>query len=295
MILRNLTILSIFSFILFSCEKNIDPFVGQHETKLVINAEIQPNKPIYLFVSTSVGLNEGSEPFRPEDFEKFKASIIVNGQTEAPEEILYFEKEKDDGGGLVWRTRRSFSTEEQQHLELSALLNHVDFNLTASSETQIPKTLQLDSAYFIGLENIAGQDKFFYRVELEVKEDDLNLYQNFHLMATSNGKQLELSHFGENQTSIEHPHHHYGVLIHGEYLYSNLISFLIESDEALDNAEIELRNCSDSYMDYHVSLSRSYASQNSPFNEPTLNYTNITNGLGVFSSFSSSISEINFE
>ena len=280
---------------LFSCEKSIVPFVGQQESKLVINAEIQPNKPIYLFVSTSVGLHDGTEPFRPEDFEKFKANIVVNGVTESPEELLYFEKEKDDGGGLVWRTRRSFSTEEQQNLELNALLIHEDFTLTASSNTQIPRQLKIDSASFIGKEALSGQDKHFYRVEIEIQEEELGLYENLHLIASSKGQDLDLSHFGENQAAIEYPHHHYGVLIHGEYLYSNVLSFLIESDVELENAEIELRNCTDSYIDYHVSLSRSYASQNSPFNEPTLNYTNISNGLGVFSAFASSISEINFQ
>jgi len=66
----------------------------------------------------------------------------------------------------------------------------------------------------------------------------------------------------------------------------NIINFVIESENELSIANLELRTTTKSYYDYHVSLSRSYASQNSPFNEPTLTYSNVDNGIGVFSSYS---------
>ena len=281
--------------ILFSCEKTIDPFVGQFEKKLVINSEIQPNKPIYLFVSTSVSLNQQEDPFRPEDFDQFKAYITVNDQIESPEEILFFEKDEDDGGGLTWRTRRSFNTKELQNLKLQATLYHEEYTLSANAETTIPSTMNIDTINYLGIESIEVNESYSYRVEMKLPFGETMVNNNFHLLAAHEGKSLSISHFGQNESAIEYPHHHVGALIHGDQLGTNTLSFLVHSDKQLETLNIELRNCTDSYMDYHISLSRSYSSQNSPFNEPTLNYSNIENGLGVFTSFSSFVAELDLK
>ena len=56
-------------------------------------------------------------------------------------------------------------------------------------------------------------------------QKELTLYENFRLLVSHDIEYLELSHFGNNESSVVHPYHHYGVFIHGDKLNSNKISF----------------------------------------------------------------------
>ena len=119
----NKALISIFTILTFlSCTREVEPVMEEYDQKLVINSELQPDKPIYLFFSTSVGLISKDAPFQPTETTDLMAKIIVDGKIEDAESISYFEKEEEDGGTLTWRTRRSFRPVAGQEFELSAEL-----------------------------------------------------------------------------------------------------------------------------------------------------------------------------
>ena len=58
---------------------------------------------------------------------------------------------------------------------------------------------------------------------------------------------------------------------------------------------IELRTVSKEYYDYFNSAYRQNAQENVPFSDPTIIYSNVTNGLGVFAGYSKDISKNDIE
>jgi len=289
---KQLAILLITILTITSCSREVDPGLDDYQQKLVINAELQPDKPVYLFVSTSIGITSELDPFHPTDSEHLLAEIIVNGDEDTAETITYFEKEEEDGGDMCWRTRRAFRPEAGQSFELRAeLLQHNEI-YPVSAQTYIPEPCDMISAYVGKESNTDSQAQGQYRIDLTVEGEVPYSESYFHLLAKKDGEYLDLSSFGKDADAVENPYHHFGVLVNGSKLNSNSLNFLVESIEDIDDFELELRNCTESYFNYHVSLSRSYAAQSSPYNEPTLNFTNIQDGLGVFTAYSVTNQEV---
>lgn len=278
---------------LAGCEKNVEPNLTAYQQKLVVNAEIQPDKPIYLFVSTSVGIGSESMPYNPKESSEFFAEVIVDGNYNEVENISYFEKEEEDGGDMTWRTRRAFRTEVGQNLELNASLLINEEIIPVQAKTSIPEAATVSNVQLISQKTQSGKYAYRLRLDIDNKQELFNGY--YHLLIKNDNKYLNINNFQSGANAVEKPYHHYGVLVNESRMLDRTLNFQLESDTELKSIDVELRTCTSAYFDYHVSLSRSFASQNSPYNEPTLNYTNIDNGLGVFAAYSTDYQTFEFE
>jgi len=271
---------------LTACVKDIELTENDFTEKLVINSEVNANGNVYVVVSTNVPTNSDLEPIRPKAGD-LNAYIVVNGDEENVENLTYggyYDNDVHAGDNTeVWRCRRLFLPPPGTELEIRMELIGNEMVQPISSKTVVPEATQFADVEFVSEED-NDSELFEYRIQLKLTGDKSTHY---HLMSTSGATQLDFSSFVYGSNAIEVPHHHSGVLINGSRLSDdNLINFVIESETELSAADLELRTTTKSYYDYHVSLSRSYASQNSPFNEPTLNYTNVDSGVGLFASYS---------
>lgn len=74
------------------------------------------------------------------------------------------------------------------------------------------------------------------------------------------------------------------------------ISFLYNPTfQKLNRVDLELRHCDRGYFEFHRSVARQIAVKDSPFSEPVVIATNVDNGLGYFSGYSSGIGSISLK
>ena len=274
-----------------ACVQDLELYETNAPEQLVVNSEIDANGNVYAVISISVPLENTGLPYRPIEGE-IDAYVIVDGDEDNIERFsygAYYDNAVHAGENEeIWRCRRLFLPPAGSELELRVELKDNEDIQAVTAKTVVPESIEMSDIQFVGIEDKKA-DKHEYRIQLSVDGDKSNYY---HLFAKSGATNLDLTSFEYGSNAIDKPHHHTGVLIDGSRLTNNLINFVVESDHEIEVTDLELRTVTKSYYDYHVSVSRTYSSQNSPFNEPNVSYSNIVDGMGVFCSYATVIQSV---
>lgn len=288
-----------FNFILFliavalsSCVKDLGVGVSSEPVKLVVNSEVDANGNVYVIVSTSVPVGSDLATQRPGQGELDAFVEVEGGETEFLTFGPYYSDLDVQGSNeQVWRGRRLFLPEPGTAMTLNvAMVDHPEVEPIVAS-TIIPEPVDMSNITFLG-EEPSENNLFRYRVQLDL---EANSSEYYHLFAENEDNQLNIRSFEAGANAVIIPRHHFGVLIDGSRLNdTNTLNFVIESKVELTGSDLVLRTTNPSYFSYHESLSRGFSSESSPFNEPTVQYSNIDNGQGIFTSYSTVTSSVQF-
>ncbi|HMR42597.1 MAG TPA: DUF4249 domain-containing protein [Saprospiraceae bacterium] len=170
---------------------------------------------------------------------------------------------------------------------------------SASANKMVSGSLQENKRIWVSLEisDPGGVDNFYH----------LNIYQRALISEISeNGTfesekiigPLQMFNVDENMPVTAYINNR-GMLIKDEFFDGRKRKFFFEvvldqifSEEVPNDILIELRTVSREYYLYYLTLKRQADKNDLPLSDPTLNFTNIENGLGIFAGFSSAIDTI---
>lgn len=294
-----------------SCIDEIDPRSGNEESTLVLESFLVPGEPAnFAHLSTSVVVNTSNQEFLfPED-----ATIILEEISSGDQAILEYQ------AGLGYYAEESLIVEEGKTYEISASVPDENFDIVFG-RTTIPSPVEIldvellneDTAlemtdgnmgrrydFLITLEPSNGAPKYFHlfpSAEIDSLDGEgnpviiskgLEPFENFNFSLGGGNAFHDLEHLG-------------GILINQSKLQNDqlLVSFYTNpdfnfNDHIISDIDIQLRTVELDYYNFLISTSKQIKAQETNGGQPVASFSNVTNGLGVVSSYapSSTIIEV---
>ncbi len=264
-----------------SCVDDLGTGQSSEPDKMVVNAEVTPGDHIEFFVSTSVDISTGGQPFRPVKGEAIFDLTDQDGEVD----VEYDEEEKR------WRTNRVYEPESGFEYNLSITLPGKDIK-KAESFTKVPFAVDITNAT-LDVSTIAqGENQYEVTLELGAPVELPAYYRLAAFTDEELQNEVEITKVLTNANASENLNHHHGMIIDESKLDGNKITVSLSSSVNLEKLYFDFNTVNEDYYKYHVSLSRSSGSAGSPFTEPIVDYSNIQNGIGLFGAYSSSSYEL---
>ena len=287
-----------------SCVDEIDTRSGNEKPTLVLESYLIPNSGVNeAFLSTSVVVNSRNQEFEfPEN-----ATIFLKESTGVEVQLEY----QGDHGHYA---ETDLEIKEGETYEISASLPDGSFDI-AFGETTIPESVEILEVDLleekIEVDRPNGLKGYQYNVAITIEESTAPTY--FHLFPSAKVYEGEDSvlvsddfepfddfNFALGGGNACHDIEHLGgILINQSKLENNqfFVSFYTNptfdfDTQFIDSISFELRTVEESYYTFHLATSKQIRAQQSSGGQPVASYTNITNGLGVVSSYNPSSVEI---
>ena len=288
-------------FFATSCEEPVDLDIATQEPQIVVNSTFLPGQPFQVSVSKSKNI------LAPEADEYINDAIVrIFSNGEALEELqlkhfrhpLYQSRITTPESGKVYRLEVSVPGKE-----------------LVVAEDIVPFPVTLDDISLDTIEIIGEADERVYKVEITVNfEDPIGAQDYYHLslfnqLGTEDRENESMNGFdGEEEVgttlmplsplesdnanpAVTFHYEEGGVLFNDETFdgQKTTLKFysLLNLQEAGKYGEVVgfLRTVSRPYYLYHSTLSLQIANKDRPFVEPISVYSNIENGLGIFSGY----------
>jgi len=287
-----------FLLCLFSCEEPVELDMEVFESQVVISSNFSPSQPFHISLSKNKDVFTNS----PVEFISDAEVQILDGQGALLNTLTFKKDVVAPYYGLT-----NFRPESNVNYQLS--INVPGFStILAQDKAPNPvalRSIQVDSVDFI------GADENLYAINIQTSLADPSKETNYYHLKlyykAVSGRTDPNGFTGDMQTHLrpisplvsneENPSVIFdidksGVLFTDEGFNGQLIS--LQFDALLDKTIAgefpkivgELRTVSNSYYQYHTSLSRQLDNQDRPFAEPITVFSNIENGLGIFAGFS---------
>lgn len=291
-------------FFITSCEEPVDLDIAIQEPQIVVNSNFSPGHPFQITLTKSRYVLSSEA----EEFVNNAAIKVYNEQGKEVEKLQ------------LHNTRTPFY-QSKKLLPESGKYYRVEIDVPGHdqiiAEDIVPFPIPLKAIQMDTIEVFSREEEgLVYKVEIKVDFEDpigeqdfyhLSLYNQiptkegeaptdgFNEMGTESDKSLvplmPLESAEENPAVTFH-YQDGGVLFTDEDFdgkearlrFFSLLSF----NNELQKGKVvgELRTVSKAYYLYHTSLSRQIANKDRPFVEPITVYSNIENGLGIFSGYS---------
>lgn len=266
---------------MISCVDDLGTGQSSEPDQIVLNAEITPGQFIEFFVSTSVDISSGGQPFRPTTGEAIFELSDQDGEIDV-------EYDQEEGR---WRTNRVYEPESGFEYNLSVAIPSKDIK-PIKSFTKVPFSVGIDDATLS--KSLEEESSYVYEIALELGTP-IELPAYYRLAAFTDEdlqNEVNISKILSGASSSEFLNHHKGIMIDQSILDGDRMDLELSSDRDIEKVYFALYTANEDYYRYHISLSRSIGSSGSPASEPIVDYSNIQNGLGLFGAYSTSTYEL---
>ena len=283
---RLYSLILILCIALSSCVKEYVPAISDPNQQLFVSAEIETGtfQPEIIIESTFANNQEPIE---------FNDNLLVDIYVEGVQNPIQFRQH-------ISKTNTWVATPELKLREGGEYILKIDpsvFEIEAiESQTRIP----VSTAFEI------NESTFSDEISIELTLDrETNGERYFHLIPyiiddNQNEVFLDIIDNGSNLNAVELLSHRYGMLIDSEILSDGkTLSFLAKNLPDVNIGAlnqpylyIKLKTVTEDYYLYHQSLNRQAQTNQSPFTLPTITYSNIENGFGLFTVYSSKLDSI---
>jgi hypothetical protein len=314
-----LHIFSIFSFLILlslvsACEKEVGLDVEEVDSKLAVLCNFSPDEPFVLELSKSKAINSTN----------LDASFVNNADVQICVDNQIIENI------LPINTSPDANTKFQSTVALPKIKQIYTLKIDAEGLAPITATSSIPEAIDISHSTIGAIASFEtdddetegYHVRLGVQFEDpaneTNYYQiSFHQEVLTSSQSLQENNIetfpSEGFSFVDDDLTNYINLLDGGIVFKDLTfngttkEFVFQpkffynpgtsaTTSTPINIIIELRSVSEEYYKYYTSVYRQSSQDNStPFSNPTVIYSNIENGYGVFAGYSKNIVKIPIE
>lgn len=297
---RILPILLLWVFFATSCEEPIDLDIANSEPQLVVSSHFQPGHPFQVTITKSRNILSS-------EADEYVNNAVVRVLTQSGREL----------DKLQLKNFRNPIYESRRLLPESGKAYRLEVNTPDQekivAEDIVPFPVALEEIRIDTIEVFGEAEDRVYKVAISVQFDDpigaqdyyhLRLYKhivteesNLNISGfAGDGEVTKLMPLMPLESDKDNPAvtFHYedgGILFTDEDFdgqksalkFYSLLSF--NNEERSSKLLGELRTVSESYYLYHTSLSRQIANKDRPFVEPISVFSNIENGLGIFSGY----------
>jgi len=305
-ILHIAVLLNLF-LVVSTCEKELQLNAEEVDSRLAIMCDFSPDEPFVLELSKSKSINSA----------KLESNIINNADVqicvnnEVIETILPLNSSSDAN------TKYQSTVALPEIKQIYTLKVEVDGLEPITATSSIPRAVEISHSSIGEINSFLTDDNetVSYEVRLGVQMEDpvdeTNYYQiSFFqevLTSTPSIQQNEIKVIpSEGYSLIDDDLTNNFNLIDGgilfkdlsfngttkEFVFQPLFYFKPENLNTTStpiNIIIELRSVSEEYYKYYTSVYRQSSQENTPFSSPTVIYSNIKNGYGIFAGYSKSI------
>lgn len=290
---KKIYILPILFILMQACEEPVEIDLPKEEMQLVVQAELSPDKGIVLSLTKSMSGINISEP-KPVDEAVVKisenGSEYINEQTSSINiQPLYANLSEGNKYGLVVEVPGFEKV--YAHDKIPAQIPFSNFDELYYHQADV---------YFVDEERHTKTIDFHVHIRFNEPREIQNF---FHLIAKPILQEgntevfLDSRHIRDNDNLLEIQNHYEQGLLFSDL--SNTagtmrLEFFVRTEMDLDvdlnniSFEIETRNVSPAYYNYHSSVSSNFSSSN-PYADPSVLESNIKNGLGAFVAYNPTI------
>ena len=293
--MRNILNLTVFGLLLASsCSQVVELPMNSASQELVVLAEMEvgADNPT---ISLQTTFNDQLEPL------KFVSSLIVDVFVNDDIEAKNYRPDPNDKSN--WEAPAELTIEENTNYRLYIDASEIGIEEIAEAETKSPisGSIQIDELSSPETVTSSTGDVSIFDLDFSVSTNS-EQHEYYHLtpyVLLSNGDKMFLTveDVDISENAVIRLDHRHGMLI-DESLVSetNVISLSLSLSQEIENIDLstdemffELRTVPRDYFLYHRSLSLQSQSTSSPFTLPTLTYTNISSGYGLFTAFTSKL------
>jgi len=306
---RSLILLFIVAFI--GCYTPVDIELPEHEEKLLFFADLMPDGLVKASLTKSRVLTAVPGSLEAEFLKDADIKIFHGGQPVA--ELNYFSPAESGDANPVF-SNTNFTVDFEKTYELTINLEGFD---QVTAQCVIPRPVVITDVHIERIDSvmISPQDKDKYRIDLvgslEI-EDDFETANFYHLteadvyyswieelnpdstVADTLIVQVPLMSIGEDESAFISLINYPGFLVDDQLLESMTsipfsLSFeWIKDENNIVLIEIKVRHCDKAYFDFYHSWTRHIESANSSFGQPVPVRSNLNEGIGYFSGYSTS-------
>jgi len=308
---NTLHITALFSLFLLvsTCEKEVQLDIEEVDSKLAILCDFSPDEPFILELTKSKSINST----------KVVSNIINNADVQICVNNELVETIPPRNNSSNANTKYQSSIVLPKIKQVYTLKVEVDGLAPITAISSIPEAVEIShssigqiNTYFTDDDETVNYEVRL-GVQLEDPADETNYYQiSFYqevLTSTPSAQQNEIKIIpNEGYSLIDDDLTNNFNLINGGVLFKDLTfngttkefvfqpSFYYKPEDLSTNTSstpiniiIELRSVSEEYYKYYTSVYRQTAQDNNtPFSNPTVIYSNIKNGYGIFAGYSKS-------
>lgn len=258
---------------LSSCERDADFLVPDGGSKLFVFSEISTEDRIEVKVYQSIGVNTSDEFYFPKQGEA-KITLYENGVALSNPGFRYIASKK------AFVSQGSFRATEENEYAISVELVERAGIKDIYASTVIPQKIEdfnatnaLDIVTGVVVSSIASLDSDSYQrinaigIDLNGEEHEMIITQIMRQNPVSIGPQMLLNTEGGESTELH--------LSSDEIDLSSLVSikYIVE-------------NITEDAYEYHRAYQKMFNATGAVIAEPVISYSNVENGLGLFSGYS---------
>jgi len=283
--------------LLSGCVSDLDLTISGAESRIYFYSEIETNTATAFRYSTATGLADKLETVNPEFTSEFNFSYkLEDTELDPPYRFNPLSK-------LFECPVQAFSPEEGAFYHIKSSLKDFPQMAEISASTYIHKAQELESLEILEI-NKTGNE-FGLDIDMTIRFSVNTNHQYFEIVPyivdlddfLDPIKEINLELLNQYPGVICIPHRT-SIFIDsrqnkGQFI-DGAISTTIPEDVLLNSENIlfKLKTINKDHYLYHVNLAKRYETTNAPISEPVISYTNIENGLGLFSGYSSTVDTI---
>lgn len=284
-----------------SCVENVDLDINNADSRISFYCEFEPEKTVSFKYSTATGLSDLLEPINPTLTSEFDIEFKENSEIFEPV-FRYNPFTK-----LFDAPSVSFPAAEGTYYDVRTTLKDYEHLGEISATTFVPHAKELMSLELMELNKTGAEIGFHLNMRARFTVDVNSPYYEVKAYTSyteDNGliveKPLEFELVG-NQSGILKMDHRSSILIETASNKGQYITIEIDdevSDLVLAHSEhvyFKVHTVNEHHYRYHENKAKRIESANAPISEPVIYYTNIENGLGLFSGYSTKIDSLSIK
>lgn len=304
----HITILFSLFVLISSCEKEVELEIEEVDSKLAVLCNFSPDEPFILELTKSKAINSS----------KLGTSIVNNADVQICVNNEIIETISPATNTPDANTKYQSTVAVPKTRQVYTLKVNADGLAPITASSSIPNAIQISHSTIGAITTIETDDYETrgYDVRLGVTFDDpadeTNYYQiSFYQEVLTSSQAIQENNIevfsNDGYSLIDEDITNNFNLIDGGILFKDLTfngtskefvfqpRFIYRPGEPSSaitskpiNIIIELRSVSEEYYKYYSSVYRQASQENTPFSNPTVIYSNVNNGYGVFAGYSKS-------
>lgn len=290
----------IFCFILISlasCVEDVDLRVNGGESKIFFYSEFEVNQANSFRLKTATGINDFSPVISPTSTNEIEVNITEDNISIEPA-YRYNPSTKNFECPI-----NSFVPKEGEFYSISSRILEAPELPAIHSEIYIPPAKNFDILEVVKLTQVGAEQGVSLDLDFRFSIDTDHDYYEITAFAKNNSTSIDypLEIFQDSyQDGVSKMKHRNSLFVDskmnkGQYVYGKLKDYL--SENIVFSSEyiyFKIKTISFEHYSYHKNLAKRVESANAAITEPVIAYTNINNGLGLFSGYSSIVDSLSY-